>query len=460
MKPLVPLRRSLSDPDLLGHVMVGNTFRPHRILLMAAFGEELTEDERVIFQQFTGRDHEPNKCVSEFCVIAGRRTGKTSGLMSTAATYISGLCDFSDVLRSGETGTLLCLAQDQRVAKQLLDYVEDNFARSPILQQLVVNRTSDAIELNNNIRVEVRPASFRKLRGPTYVAIIADELAFWYSDDGGSVNPDVEIIAAARPGLMTTHGPLLTASSPYARRGLLWDTFKKHFGAHGDPLVLVAKGTTREFNPNIGQAEIDRELDRDPIKNRAEYLAEFRADIESFVSLESVQFCILPNVYERSPMLNTCYYGFVDPSGGSSDSMTLAIGHYDYSKNVVVLDAIREARPPFSPEFITIEFAKILNSYNVSTIIGDRFAGVWPVEQFGKVGIQYEQSAKPKSDLYTDLLPLINSRRIELLDHPKLIGQLTNLERTTAGVAATVIDHPPGSHDDLANAVAGLAQIN
>ena len=107
MKPLVPLRKALSDPDLLGHVMVGDTFRPHRILLMAAFGEELTEDERVIFQQFTGRDHEPNKRVSEFCVIAGRRTGKTSGLMATAATYISGLCDFSDVLRSGETGTLL-----------------------------------------------------------------------------------------------------------------------------------------------------------------------------------------------------------------------------------------------------------------------------------------------------------------------------------------------------------------
>lgn len=85
---------------------------------------------------------------------------------------------------------------------------------------------------------------------------------------------------------MTTHGMLLTASSPYARRGVLWDAFKKHYGPNGDPLVLVAKGTTNEFNPTITQAEIDAELERDPIKNRAEYLAEFRVDIESLVTLE------------------------------------------------------------------------------------------------------------------------------------------------------------------------------
>ena len=47
--------------------------------------------------------------------------------------------------------------------------------------------------------------SFRKLRGPTYIAVIADELAFWFVDDF-YVNPDVEILAAAKPGLMTTHG--------------------------------------------------------------------------------------------------------------------------------------------------------------------------------------------------------------------------------------------------------------
>src|SRR5580658_4818061 len=57
--------------------------------------------------------------------------------------------------------------------------------------------------------------------------------------------------------------------------------------------------------------------------------------------------------------------------------------------------------------------------------------------------------------LYNDLVPLINSRRIDLLDHAKLINQLCSLERRTARGGRDSIDHPPGSHDDLANAAGG-----
>ncbi len=174
-------------------------------------------------------------------------------------TYVSGLCDHRDVLAPGETGVALCLAQDQRIAKKILDYVEENFISSPILKQLFVARTADAIELKNNIRIEVRPASFRKLRGPTYIAIICDELAFWYVEDGYA-NPDVEVLAAARPGLLTTHGPLILASSPYAKRGVLWDTFRKHYGPNGSPSVLIAKGTTRDFNPTVSEERLSASL--------------------------------------------------------------------------------------------------------------------------------------------------------------------------------------------------------
>jgi hypothetical protein len=102
MKPLASSRRAFADDNLLGHVLAGPTFRPHRILLMAAFGEELTDEERVIFQKFTNREREPGERVREFCVVAGRRTAKTSGLMSTAATYISGLVDLRRAEASGD----------------------------------------------------------------------------------------------------------------------------------------------------------------------------------------------------------------------------------------------------------------------------------------------------------------------------------------------------------------------
>ena len=76
----------------------------------------------------------------------------------------------------------------------------------------------------------------------TCVAVLGDEVAFWRSDE--SANPDTEILNAARPALATTGGPLIAISSPYARRGALWDTYKGHYGPEGDPTILVAKGAT------------------------------------------------------------------------------------------------------------------------------------------------------------------------------------------------------------------------
>jgi hypothetical protein len=173
-----------------------------------------------------------------------------------------------------------------------------------------------------------------------------------------------------------------------------------------------------------------------------------------------VRACVSPGVFERAPTRSINYRAFCDPSGGSSDSMTLCIGHNEISRQTVVVDALREVRPPFSPEQVVGEFTTVLRSYRVTKIVGDRFAGIWPVEQFRKFGgVIYEQSAKPKSDLYTGLLPLLNSVRIDLLDHPRLISQLCNLERRTARGGRDSIDHAPGAHDDVANAVAGLAAI-
>jgi hypothetical protein len=122
----------------------------------------------------------------------------------------------------------------------------------------------------------------------------------------------------------------------------------------------------------------------------------------------------------------------------------------------MIVDVIREVKPPFSPERVCAEFAALCKVYGVTKVVGDRYAGEWPKEQFGKFGIMYEQSAKPKSELYLDLLAAINSKRVQLLDHPKLINQLLGLERRTSRSGRDSIDHISGGHDDLSNCVAGL----
>ncbi len=147
------------------------------------------------------------------------------------------------------------------------------------------------------------------------------------------------------------------------------------------------------------------------------------------------------------------YNAFVDPSGGSADDMTLAICHRE--NEVTVLDCVRVVRPPFSPEAAVVEFAQTLQSYGVVSVVGDRYAGEWPRERFAVHGIKYEPSAAPKSDLYRDLLPMLNAGRVELLDHAKLVSQLCQLERRTARSGKDSIDHPQGGHDDVINSVAG-----
>jgi hypothetical protein len=347
------------------------------------------------------------------------------------------------------------VAADQRQADVILDYADASFRASPVLSQLIEGRTQRELRLNNGIDIEVRAADYRRLRGLTFIAVIADEVAFWSSDF--SANPDDEILNAVRPGLATTGGPLFMISSPYARRGELWRVFQRHYGAAGDPLIMVAKGSSREFNATLLQSVVDRAYERDPAAASAEYGAEFRRDIESFVAIEAVTACVSRGVYERAPQRGVVYSAFVDPSGGSADAMTLAIGHRDHARQVVVIDALREVAPPFSPEKTVEQFASLLRTYNCFKVVGDRFAGDWPVEVFGKFGVQYEQSAAPKSDLYRDLLASLNSQRVDLLDHPKIISELCALERRTSPGGRDSIDHPPGGHDDVANVIAGVA---
>jgi hypothetical protein len=450
MKRSISMRAALGDPRLLGNALSGDSWATWRVFLIAVMGEALSAKERAVFTRFTGRPQESGARIEEALFLIGRRGGKDRAA-AALATYFSALIDWSAVLAKGERGLVLCIGADTKQAKVQRDYIEGVFDASPMLSRLVVNRTADAIELSNGIMIEVRAASFRRLRGVTCVAVIASEASFWLTDE--SSNPDTEILNAVRPSLATTGGPLILITTPYARRGEVWNLYQRHFGAKGDPLVLVAQGATRDFNPALSQKVIDRALERDAAAAGAEYLAQFRTDIEDFVAREVIEAAVMHGRFELPPGPGV-YVAFVDPSGGSSDSFTLAIAHRRVD-GVVVLDAVREVRPPFSPEAVVDEFAKLLRSYGVHVVEGDRYAGEWPVAAFRKCGIRYEQSAAPKSDLYRDLLPILNSGRCELLDHPRLIAQLCQLERRTARSGKDSIDHPPGAHDDVANACAG-----
>ena len=77
MKASITIRKALSDKSLLGKVLAGPSWAAWRVLLIAAMGEPLTEEERETFTTLTGRKCEPLRRVDELVAVVGRRGGKS-----------------------------------------------------------------------------------------------------------------------------------------------------------------------------------------------------------------------------------------------------------------------------------------------------------------------------------------------------------------------------------------------
>jgi hypothetical protein len=410
----------------------------------------IREDQLELYRACTGRRVPPGEPFGYLWLVAGRRAGKSFG-MALVACYLACFKDWRRYLSPGERAIVLLVAADREQAKILHRYCQ-GILSPPLLESHVLNVTASEIELRGGVTIEVVTRSYRTVRGRSVCVAVLDELAFWRDDD--SANPDSEVLNAVRASMATFGGDamVIAGSSPYARRGVLWDAFKRYYGKD-DARNLVWRAPTRVMNPTVPREFIDAEFERDPISANSEYFAEFRSDIAAFVDLAVLEACTADGLFELPPVSGTAYLAFCDPSGGSSDAMTLAIGHHD--DGVAVLDCVREVRAPFQPESVVADFCGTLAAYGVAKVTGDRYAGEWPSEQFSKRNIKYIPSEKVKSDIYRDMLPILNSRRCQLLDIPRLISQFHGLERRTARGGKDSIDHSPGRHDDIANAVAG-----
>jgi hypothetical protein len=449
------LPEAMRDPNLFGRHFKGASWAAWRVFIAALSGGV---GDFATYAACTGRTVWPSSPFTEAVTIVGRRGGK-SRILALIAAFLATLKDYGPYLAAGEVATIAVLAADRSQARSIFRFVLGFLRSAPLLDQLIVRRDAETIELSNRVTIEITTASFRSTRGYSYAAVLADEVAFWRSDET-SANPDVEILRALRPGLASIPGSmLLIASSPYAKRGELYNAFRRHYGKD-DARVLVWKADTATMNPSIDSRIIAEAYESDPEAARAEYGGEFRDDLADFVSRETVDAVTMWGRAELPSEPGVAYSAFCDPSGGVSDAMTLAIGHLG-SSDMCVLDAVLDIRPPFNPEEAVARCAALLRRYGVATVTGDKYAGEWPVARFREHGIEFVQSARPKSNLYRDLLSLLNAGRVELLDVPRLAAELCGLERRTARSGRDSIDHAPGGHDDLANAVAGcLVQLD
>lgn len=436
--------------EVFGHVFAGDSWSAWRAFLVALFGLPASPAHAEIIRACTGRQTLPTRPAREAWMVVGRRGGK-SRVAAFLAVFAA--CFRTYRLAAGERGVVMVLAADRKQARVIFRYVVALLDAVPMLAALVAEKTKESITLSTGIVIEIHTASFKSVRGYTVVAAVLDEVAFWNVDDA-SANPDTEILAALRPAMATVPEALLVAlSSPYARKGELWRAYDQHFGKDADP-VLVWQAASRTMNPDLPAHVVEEAYADDEAAAAAEYGAEFRKDIESFVSRDVLADATIRDRVDLPPMAGVTYAAFTDPSGGAGgDSYALAIAHCEGAR--VVVDCVREVRPPYSPESVTATFADDCKRYRVREVRGDRYAGEWPGEQWKKHGVTYRPAEKTKSDLYLEALPLLTSGRVELLDHPVLLKQLAGLERRTSRTGRDIVDHAPRSRDDVANAVCG-----
>jgi hypothetical protein len=465
----ITITDAMSSSKLFGPFFTGPSWDRWRAVGKAAFGEheQLARSELTLFREVAGRDP-PATRVSELGIVAGRGAGKDSIASFFAAATAVMFDPRTAKLRPGENVFVLCLAVDLEQAHICFNMTKAFFETIPTLKAMVKKIGSDTITLTNRVTIKVTTSSYRSVRGRGILVAIFDECAFWKTEaavtgftNTPAANPDVEVHAAISPGLARVpNSMLIMISSAYRRTGMLYNSWKQFYGKPDDN-TLVVLGTTTQFNLTFPQTTIDRALLQDRPRYDAEYNSIWRDDLQNLVAREVIEKCVEWGCYERSPRRGTSYFAFIDPAGGSGkDSFTLAIAHMEYGKEVVTIDAIREAKPPFSPEATSKEVADLMLSYGISFCISDKFAGEWVVEQLGKFGIRVEQCAKAKSELYLDLLATLMSGRVELLDSPRAVNQIASLERRNRSGGRPSIDAPVGQHEDVANSIAGAVSIS
>jgi hypothetical protein len=444
---------ALDDPRALAPCLRGlDSWWPWRTYSKVLFGDPLTEKrEIVLFHESTGLSEQP-PAVREAIVNVGRGGGK-SFWQSLIAVWIVGSRDWRKVLGVGETGYVILRSVDRAQARILRNYIGEIMRMSPTYRMLIKDELAETIRCTNGVEIEIKSSSF-SVRGRGVIACLCDEWAFVPSDEN-SRDPDREFIRAVRPALARVPGSLLmVTSTPYARRGWFYETFKRHYGNLGGPLVWQASSIA--MNPTLDERTIEQALTEDPEAARAEWLAEFRSDISSFISADIIDCLIVPGRIMIPAIPGVKFFGFCDSaSGAGRDSFVICVTHKDRGTGRVVLDRLWERRPPFSYEATVEEATQVLREYNVTQVTGDSYAGGIPREFFAKFGIEYLPSDTPASVLFLNLLPLLTSSQVELLDDKRLRIQLSNLERRTRAGGKDLVQGFPGQNDDLANAVAG-----
>jgi hypothetical protein len=461
LTPAITLTNALCDPALFGDVFAAPSFWTWRVVAKVIDAIPLIEQREIdLFEQCTGRryNRDERRRIRRLTMLAGRRAGKDR-FFSAVAVWRAALCsDWRKHISPGEQAVVILLGGDRKQANILSRYCTGLIAK-PILSREVVRQTNEVIEFKNGASLEIATNDARLVRGRSAIAVLGSEVCHWQTAEH-SASSDEEVVGAAEPSLsMCPDGGLMALwSSVHRKRGYAYRKFKQLFGndaAEADDLVWVAPSAA--MNPRLPQLVVDRALNEDPAKARAEFLSQWREDLSDWCPLDAIEACTDRGVFERPARPGINYVAWADAAGGTGqDSFALAIAHRGAPYQ---LDLIREVKPRFIPAQVVADFAKILKAYKITKVHGDKYAGGFHANEWACHGIKFMPAEREHStsENYLRLLPMVLAGRVSLIDHTTLRNQLSSLERRVGTGERETVIHPQhaNAHDDVATAAAG-----
>ena len=348
------------------------------------------------------------------------------------------------------------VASDLAQAADDLDLTKLLVRRNPMLQAELMIKSNIVERRDGKGFIEILPArDAQGLHGKTYLFLAVDEL---HTQKTYDLLMALEI-DRTRPDAVQWFA---SYASLYRHKGIpLVDLLAQH-EAKADLRLYVSwySGTVTEANPSLGSACGPTMEDIEDAKRslpswifRRLYCNQPGQPDSAAFDAEKVEDAVIPRRTVLPPQPGLHYEAFCDLSGGGADDATLCIAHSDEQNRVIVdclVDQGLRVNRTFSPENTVAKFAEVLKQYRCSTVEGDRYAAQWPILAFQKWGIFYRPAELNRAQIYAAFEPLLNSGRVELLDHPKLLQQFVGLTRK-----GEKIDHASGEHDDHCNSVAG-----
>ena len=381
--------------------------------------------------------------LANWLLLCGRRAGK-SLLSDIVAVHEAVVPTFPGVLRPGEPRFVIIVSVRLENARQHIRNIGRLLRHNKQLAKLIVSEQADSIELANDVTILSLPASARAGRGWTASTLLFDELAH-FQDTEGNASGDV-IFDAFVPCLATfgDKARIVITTTPASRTGLVWDLYDRRLEDWH-----ITHRTTREMNPKVAEATIDKARKRDPESAQVEYDAEFAERIAAFLSSEAVDRAAVRGMAEV-PRSGESYVMAVDPAL-LGDRYALMVGHK--SGGCLVIDVYTLLRPPVDPIAAELTLDRMARTFRPVTILCDNVSTVERLQR-SVPGMMYRPFSRPmKLRIYSSLKAALNLGSLEIPRDPDLIEELKALQ-IRGGVDISAPKSGRVTHDDLADCAA------